>query len=99
MADKLWVGLSRLGESQEIPKLQSGEHDWDKFEATLKQHRTSPYFTTPIERHDIEIAAESTSSSKVKYQDLIKAMDVAVKVKFYDVGLTDPAGLAARPPI
>jgi hypothetical protein len=33
----------------------------------------------------------------VKYQDVIRAMDVAVKVGFIDVGLSDPAGLAARP--
>jgi biopolymer transport protein ExbD len=33
----------------------------------------------------------------VDYQSVIHAMDNAVKVGFVDVGLTDPAGLAARP--
>jgi hypothetical protein len=33
----------------------------------------------------------------VPYQDVIQTMDVAIKVGFIDVGLTDPAGLAARP--
>jgi biopolymer transport protein ExbD len=93
-SDKLWVGLSRVNEFQEIPKLASGEHDWDKFETTIKQHKTSAFFT---DRADIEIAAESTQQSKVEYQDVIHAMDVAVKVGFSDVGLSDPAGLAARP--
>ena len=40
---------------------------------------------------------ESTTQSPVEYQDVIRAMDVSVKVGFIDVGLTDPAGLAARP--
>jgi biopolymer transport protein ExbD len=93
-SDKIWVGLSRVNEFQDIPKLASGEHDWDKFETTIKQHKTSAFFA---DRADIEIAAESTLQSPVKYQDVIHAMDVAVKVGFIDVGLSDPAGLAARP--
>jgi biopolymer transport protein ExbD len=93
-SDKIWVGLSRVNEFQDIPKLASGEHDWDKFEATIKQHKTSAFFA---DRTDLEIAAESTPAAPVKYQDIIHAMDVAVKVGFVDVGLTDPNGLAARP--
>jgi biopolymer transport protein ExbD len=93
-SDKIWVGLSRVNEFQDIPKLASGQHDWDKFETTVKQHKTSAFFA---DRADIEIAAESTVGSPVKYQDVIQAMDVAVKVGFIDVGLSDPAGLAARP--
>jgi biopolymer transport protein ExbD len=93
-SDKIWVGLSRVNEFQDIPKLPSGEQDWDKFETTIKQHKTSAFFN---DRTDIEVAAESTIQSPVKYQDVIRAMDVAVKVGFIDVGLSDPAGLAARP--
>jgi biopolymer transport protein ExbD len=93
-SDKIWVGLSRVNEFQDIPKLASGEQDWDKFETTVKQHKTSAFFA---DRADIEIAAESTLQSPVKYQDVIHAMDLAVKVGFIDVGLSDPAGLSARP--
>jgi len=93
-SDKIYVGLSRVNEFQEIPKLPSGEQDWDKFETTLKEHKASAFFA---DRTDIEVAAESTSQAPVEYQDIIHAMDVAVKVGFIDVGLTDPAGLAARP--
>jgi biopolymer transport protein ExbD len=93
-SDKIWVGLSRVNEFQDIPKLPSGEQDWDKFETTIKQHKTSAFFS---DRSDIEVAAESTLQSPVKYQDIIHAMDLAVKVGFLDVGLSDPAGLAARP--
>lgn len=101
-ADKIWVGLSRVNEFQEIPNKQDGP-DWEKFETTLKEHKASAFFA---DRSDIEIAGESSAtpgatcdraSGCVSYQDIIRAMDVAVKVGFVDVGLTDPAGLAARP--
>lgn len=92
-ADRVWVGLSRVNEFQEIPK-KGDDHDWDKFETTLKEHKASAFFS---DRSDIEVAGESTSQSPVEYQNVIRAMDLAVKVGFIDVGLTDPAGLAARP--
>jgi biopolymer transport protein ExbD len=92
-ADKIWVGLSRVNEFQEIDK-KGTDQDWEKFETTLKEHKASAFFT---DRTDLEIAAESTQASPVQYQDIIHAMDVAVKVGFVDVGLSDPAGLAARP--
>jgi biopolymer transport protein ExbD len=93
-ADRIWVGLSRVNEFQEIAKLASGEQDWDKLKTTLEVHKKSAFFQ---ERQDVEIAAESTQQSPVKYQDIIHAMDTAVQVGFIDVGLSDPAGLAARP--
>ena len=92
-SDKIWVGLSRVNEFQEIPK-KAEDQDWDKLESTLKDHKASAFFT---DRADIEIAAESTTAAPVKYQDIIHAMDLAVKVGFIDVGLSDPQGLAARP--
>jgi biopolymer transport protein ExbD len=92
-SDRIWVGLSRVNEFQEIPK-KADDHDWDKLETTLKEHKSSAFFA---DRSDIEVAAESTSQSPVDYQSVIHAMDLAVKTGFIDVGLTDPAGLAARP--
>ena len=92
-ADKIWVGLSRVNEFQEIPN-KGTERDWEKFETTLKEHKASAFFA---DRTDIEVAAESTTAAPVAYQDIIHAMDVAVKVGFIDVGLSDPQGLAARP--
>ena len=92
-ADRIWVGLSRVNEFQEIPK-KGDDQDWEKFETTLKEHKASAFFA---DRADLEIAAESTTASPVKYQDVIRAMDYAIKVGFIDVGLSDPAGLAARP--
>jgi len=92
-ADRIWVGLSRVNEFQEIPK-KAEDQDWEKFETTLKEHKASAFFA---DRADLEIAAESTTQSPVRYQDVIRAMDYAIKVGFIDVGLSDPAGLAARP--
>jgi biopolymer transport protein ExbD len=93
-SDKIWVGLSRVNEFQEIPRLASGEHDWDKLKTTLEGHKKSAFFA---DRDDLEIAAESTAQAPVPYQDIIHAMDTALLVGFKDVGLSDPAGLAARP--
>jgi biopolymer transport protein ExbD len=92
-ADRIWVGLSRVNEFQEIPK-KAEDQDWEKFETTLKEHKASAFFA---DRADLEIAAESTTQAPVRYQDVIRAMDYAIKVGFIDVGLSDPAGLAARP--
>ena len=90
--DQIWVGVSRINEFQSIPAV-NGQHDWEKFQTTLEGHKKEGF----ADRSDIEIAAESTPTSEVKYQDLIHAMDIAVKSKFPDVGLSDPAGLSARP--
>jgi len=93
-SDQIWIGLSRVNEFTPIPKLASGEQDWEKFKTLLQNQKKSAFFS---DRQDLEIAAESTVASPVKYQDIIHAMDVAVQVGFIDVGLSDPAGLAARP--
>ena len=85
--DRIWVGLSRVNEFQEIPK-KGDQQDWEKFETTLKEHKASAFFA---DRQDLEIAAESTQASPVAYQDIIHAMDEAVKV-----GLPEEELLLAR---
>ena len=37
-SDKIWVGLSRVNEFQDIPK-KADDQDWDKLETTLKEHK------------------------------------------------------------
>jgi len=91
--DQIWIGVSRVNEFEKIPKV-GNDYDWAKLEATLKQQKASAYF---LDKHDIEIAANSSPSAPVSYQSLIAAMDVAVKVGFVDVGLTEPNSLSARP--
>jgi biopolymer transport protein ExbD len=92
-ADRIWVGVSRVDDFQEIPKVAGG-YDWPKFEEVLKTQKASAFF---VDKTNIQIAAESTSAQPVSYQQIVQAMDVAVKVGFADVGLSDPEGLAARP--
>ena len=91
--DQIWIGLSRVNEFEKIPKV-GATHDWQRFEERLKAHKASAFF---LDEKDIEIAAASQPGAPVSYQQLIAAMDVAVKVGFEDVGLTDPNGLSARP--
>src|ERR1051325_4188928 len=54
-SDRIWVGWSRVNEFQDIPK-KGEEQDWDKFETTLKEHKSSAFFA---DHADLEIAAES----------------------------------------
>ena len=93
--DKIWIGAPRIAETgfDPLPRTADPEADWRLFEEKLKGWKTN-YFS---ERTDIEIAAESNVQHPVKYQDLVSAMDHAIKAGFLDVGLTDPAGLSARP--
>lgn len=91
--DEIWVGVSRIDEFTRIPKSASG-YDWTKFEAVLKEQKASAYFS---DKTNIQVAAESTQADPISYQQLVLAMDVALKVGFADVNLSDPAGLYARP--
>jgi biopolymer transport protein TolR len=93
--DEIWVGVSRIDEFTRIPKTATG-YDWEKFEQVLKEQKASAYFNAAS---DIQVAAESTQAAPVSYQQLVLAMDVAVKVGFADVNLADPASLYARPHI
>ncbi len=43
------------------------------------------------------MAADSTKTDPVSYQQIVLAMDTAVKAGFSDVRLSDPDGLYARP--
>jgi biopolymer transport protein ExbD len=91
-ADRIWIGMSRVEDKRPIDK-KANEQDWEKLESTLKEFKASTFFA---DRTDLEIAAESTTAAPVPYQDIIHAMDEAVKVGFVDVGLTDPNGLAVQ---
>ena len=91
--DQIWIGVSRVNDFQRIPNVATG-YDWARFEDLLRQHKASAYFERTT---DIEIAAASTPGHPIAYQQLIAAMDVAVKTGFVDVGITEPAGLSARP--
>ncbi|TMQ15483.1 MAG: biopolymer transporter ExbD [Deltaproteobacteria bacterium] len=92
-ADDIWVGVSRVNDFQKLPKIQTG-YDWTGLETALRAHKASAFFERVS---NIEIAADSTAAHPIAYQELIAAMDTAVKAGFIDVGITDPQGLSARP--
>jgi len=92
-SDDIWIGVSRVGDFQRIPKISTG-YDWTKLEETLKQHKESSIFAGV---DDIELAAASSNEHPVEYQSLIAAMDVAVKAGWGRVGVTEPRSLTAPP--
>ena len=67
LPDRIWVGLSRVNEFQDIPPTTSGVPDYEKLETTLKQHRESAFFA---DRRDLELSAEPTVSSE-RFAELI----------------------------
>lgn len=91
--DEIWVGVSRIEEYQRIPKTEAG-YDWPKLLDALKAQKASTWFA---ESTEIQVAADSTKTDPVSYQQIVMAMDTAVKAGFSDVRLSDPDGLYARP--
>jgi len=91
--DQIWIGVSRVNEFESIPRTATG-YDWARVEERLRAQKSSPFFANEVA---VEIAAASTRTEPIEYQELVAAMDVAVKAGFIDVGLTDPEGLSARP--
>jgi biopolymer transport protein ExbD len=91
--DDIWVGVSRVGDFQKIPKVD-GKYDWTALEAALKVHKGSAFFT---DKDDIEVAAASSNTAPIAYDSLVAAMDVAVKSGFVQVGVVEPHSLSASP--
>lgn len=93
--DNIWLVQSRIGEQQSIPREGDPGQYWGTFRASLDELKKSAFF---VDRNDIELAAESLGDdSKVVYQDIINAMDIAKSSGFTDIGLTDRDGLTAKP--
>ena len=92
-SDEIWVGVSRVDDYTRIPKTESG-YDWAKLHEVLQAQKSSTFFTGTTE---IQVAAESTKAQPVSYQQIVLAMDTAVKAGFSDVKLSDPDALYARP--
>jgi biopolymer transport protein ExbD len=81
-SDQILVSASPSGEARRV-----GAFDWPGLEDALRE------FKTPGELPAVEIAAESTNDHPIAYQQLIAAMDTAVKVGYPRVGVTDPTSL------
>jgi biopolymer transport protein ExbD len=83
--DGITVQAYPSGEARQI-----ASHDWARLEDALRE------FKTVGELPQIEVAAASTSAHPIAYQEMIAAMDTAVKAGYPHVGITDPASLSAR---
>ncbi len=83
-SDKIWVGISRVNEFQELPL------DVGKLGPALAEHKTSAFFA---DRQDIEIAGDPGAS----YIDVIKVIKAAQAAGFTNWQLVHPLGLSARP--
>jgi biopolymer transport protein ExbD len=92
-SDGIWVGVSRVDDFQHVPNTAAG-YDWPALEAALRVQKASAFFDKTVA---LELAAESSKEHPVAYQQLVAAMDVAIKAGFTDVGITDPTQLSARP--
>jgi hypothetical protein len=85
---RIWVGLSRINEFQEVPDLPS-ERDFDKLHHALRGHKLSAFFA---ERNDIELAVETGTAG-----DVLAALELACRAGFVDIALVTPDQLSARP--
>lgn len=81
--DQILVQQTPSGEARQLPAF-----DWPKLEAVLRELKTSD------EWPQVEIAATSSGSHVVEYQQLIAAMDTAVKAGYPRVGITDSTSLS-----
>ncbi|HEX5062669.1 MAG TPA: biopolymer transporter ExbD [Kofleriaceae bacterium] len=80
--DQILVQATPSGEARQLAAF-----DWSGLETTLRDLKT------PGEVPQVEIAAESSNTHPIAYQQLIAAMDVAVKAGYPRVGVTDPSSL------
>ena len=80
--DQILVQATPSGEARQVAAF-----DWSGLETALRDLKT------PGEVPQVEIAAESSNTHPIEYQQLIAAMDVAVKAGYPRVGVTDPSSL------
>ena len=88
--DRIWIGLSRVNEFQDIPPTRSGVPDYQKLEDVLKQHKESAFF---VDRRDLELSA----SGKVKSEQFAGGIAVACKLGWTELSFLRIEQISARP--
>lgn len=88
LPDRVYVGLSRVNEFQEIPD-KGDDIDWEKLETTLKEHKASAFFA---ERTEIELAVDPALTSGT----LIRAAESLSYAGFSDISILPRAKLSAQ---
>jgi biopolymer transport protein ExbD len=93
--DTMYVGVSRMAiEPSVIKRAPGSDFDWAALENALLALRKESELS---DLKELEIAAESTATGPVQYAHVVTAMDIAVKVGFTGVGLSEPTSLSWRP--
>jgi len=96
----LWLGVGRGGNLEKywsLPIKKNKKYNWNGLKKSLKEampilKRANASAKCRTYQHQMQIGA----ADKILYQEIITAMDVAVTMKFNDVGLTDPLSLDPR---
>lgn len=86
--ERAWVGLSKVNEFEEVPK-RGDDHDFDKLETILKEHRASAFFA---DRRDAQLAFDP----EVVTADALRALETTCTADFNGIHLVSPDELAAR---
>ena len=80
--DQILVSATPSGEARQLSAF-----DWAGLETTLRDLKTAG------ETPQVEVAVASSKAHPISYQQLIVAMDTAVKAGYPRVGVTDPQSL------
>jgi biopolymer transport protein ExbD len=80
--DQMTVSTYPTGDVRRLPA-----GDWGRLEGALRE------FKTPGALPPVEVAATSSEEHPIAYEQLVSAMDTAVRVGFPRVGVTDPQSL------
>jgi biopolymer transport protein ExbD len=81
--DQIIVQQSPSGEARKLAAF-----DWTGLDSALREFKTADG-NLPI----VEVAAASTNAHPIEYQQVIAAMDTAVRAGYPRVGVTDPSSL------
>jgi hypothetical protein len=84
--ERVWIGLSRVNEFQEIPAAEVAT----QLLQPLRDHKASALFANRV---DIEIAGDADAS----YAQLVQVIDLAEQAGFTDWRFAMPEDLSARP--
>jgi len=81
--DQMVVSMYPSGEARTV-----AAGDWVRLEGALRE------FKTAADLPPVEVAASSSDAHPIAYQQLVAALDTAVRVGYPRVGVTDPQSLS-----
>lgn len=85
--DQILVSAFPSGEARSL-----GAYDWPRLEGALRDFKTAGWPDGALPA--VEVAAASTNAHPIEYRHLVAAMDMAVRVGYPHVGVTDSQSLS-----